>query len=80
VVHDIVEDGRSAVLCTHRPALPTIVDALATYGSTAQASLLNSTLTLAPGDLTVVHMTPAKAGGKRKIVAIETYTPGPPAN
>jgi 8-oxo-(d)GTP phosphatase len=80
VVHDIVEDGRSAVLCTHRPALPTIVGALATYGSAAQASLLEATLALAPGDLTVLHMTPGRAGVKRKIVAIETYTPGPPAN
>ena len=80
VVHDIVEDGRSAVLCTHRPALPTIVEALASYGASTQATELSSTLTLAPGDMTVIHMTPAKAGNKRKIVAIETYTPGPPAN
>ena len=80
VVHDLVEDGRSVVLCTHRPALPTIVDAIASYGNAAQAATLQATLALAPGDMTVIHMTREKAGVKRRIVSVETYTPGPPAN
>jgi len=80
VVHDLVEDGRSVVLCTHRPALPTIVDAIAGYGNAAQAATLQATLALAPGDMTVIHMTREKAGIKRRIVSVETYTPGPPAN
>jgi 8-oxo-dGTP pyrophosphatase MutT (NUDIX family)/phosphohistidine phosphatase SixA len=80
VVRDLIEDGRSAVLCTHRPALPTIVDTIAHYGSTANAASLQATLALAPGDMTVIHLTREKIGVKRRIVSVESYTPGPPAN
>ena len=80
VIHDLVEDGRSVVVCTHRPALPTIVDYLTNYGTAAQAATLKATLALAPGDMTVIHMTREKAGVKRRIVSVETYTPGPPVN
>jgi 8-oxo-dGTP diphosphatase len=80
VIHDLVEDGRSVVVCTHRPALPTIVDYLSNYGTAAQAATLKATLALAPGDMTVIHMTREKAGVKRRIVSVETYTPGPPVN
>ena len=80
VIHDLVEDGRSVVVCTHRPALPTIVDYLTNYGTAAQAATLKATLALAPCDMTVIHMTREKAGVKRRIVSVETYTPGPPVN
>ena len=80
VIHDTIEDGRSAVICSHRPALPTIVEALSEYGTTAQALTLQETLALAPGDMTVVHLTREKSGLKRRIVSIETYTPGPPVS
>ncbi len=66
------------VICTHRPALPTIVAAIGKYGNDDQFAKLNETLTLAPGEMTVVHMTKTALGKKRQIVAIETYTPGPP--
>ncbi len=79
VVHDIIEDGRSVALCTHRPALPTIVDSIGSYGNAAQITQLKSTLALAPGEMTVIHLTLAKTGAKRRIVAIESYTPGPPS-
>jgi 8-oxo-dGTP pyrophosphatase MutT (NUDIX family)/phosphohistidine phosphatase SixA len=80
VVHDLVTDGRSAVLCTHRPALPTIVDALSNYGTAAQAAALVDITALAPGEMTVVHMTTGKTSLTRRIVSIETYAPGPPSN
>lgn len=79
VVHNLVEDGRSVVICTHRPALPTIVAAVASYGSAAQAASLEATLALAPGDMTVIHMTREKGSARRRIVSIESYSPGPPA-
>jgi 8-oxo-dGTP diphosphatase len=80
VIHDLIEDGRSVVVCTHRPALPTIVDAVSTYGTPAHAASLGETLALAPGDMTVIHMSREKAGLKRRIVSIETYSPGPPVS
>jgi 8-oxo-dGTP pyrophosphatase MutT (NUDIX family)/phosphohistidine phosphatase SixA len=80
VIHDLIEDGRSVVVCTHRPALPTIVEALATYGNATQAATLKGTLALAPGDMTVIHLARDKSALKRRIVSVETYTPGPPTN
>jgi 8-oxo-dGTP pyrophosphatase MutT (NUDIX family)/phosphohistidine phosphatase SixA len=80
VIHDLIEDGRSVVVCTHRPALPTIVEALATYGNATQTATLKGTLALAPGDMTVIHLARDKSALKRRIVSVETYTPGPPTN
>jgi 8-oxo-dGTP pyrophosphatase MutT (NUDIX family)/phosphohistidine phosphatase SixA len=80
VIHDLIEDGRSVVVCTHRPALPTIVEALATYGNATQAATLKGALALAPGDMTVIHLARDKSALKRRIVSVETYTPGPPTN
>jgi 8-oxo-dGTP diphosphatase len=75
VVNDLVNDGSAAVICSHRPALPTIIEALAAYGSPSHATTLAETAALAPGNMTVVHLT-AKAEGKpRTIVSIETYAP-----
>ncbi|MFM6965873.1 MAG: NUDIX hydrolase [Rhodoluna sp.] len=79
VIHDIIEDGRSAVICSHRPALPTIVEAVGDYATSQQLATLKETQALAPGDMTVVHLTREKAGVRRRIVSIESYTPGPPA-
>jgi 8-oxo-dGTP diphosphatase len=80
VIHDLIDDGRSVAICTHRPALPTIIDVITRYGTTAQASTLQASLSLAPGELTVIHMTREKMPLKRRIVSIETYSPGPPVN
>lgn len=80
VIHDLIDDGRSVAICTHRPALPTIIDVIARYGTTVQTSTLQASLSLAPGELTVIHMTREKLPLKRRIVSIETYSPGPPLN
>jgi 8-oxo-dGTP diphosphatase len=80
VIQDLIEDGRSVAICTHRPALPTIIETIGGYGTAAQAATLQTSLALAPGDLTVIHMTREKLALKRRIVSIETYTPGPPVN
>jgi 8-oxo-dGTP pyrophosphatase MutT (NUDIX family)/phosphohistidine phosphatase SixA len=78
VVHDLVTDGSPAVICSHRPALPTIIEALGKYGSANHATILAETAALAPGHMTVVHLT-AKASDKpRSIVSIETYAPAAP--
>ena len=75
VVHKLVEAGEPAVLCSHRPSLPTIIDALASYGTSAQEIRLNEGRALKPGHLMVVHLTLAKRGERRRIVAIEDYSP-----
>lgn len=78
VVHDLVTDGSPAVICSHRPALPTILEALAEYGSAHHAPVLAESAALAPGHMTVVHLTAKADGKKRAIVSIETYAPAPP--
>lgn len=75
VVHDIVKTGMASVLCTHRPALPTILSALATYGTPNQEILLHEGRALNPGEMMVVHLTAKKPGIPRTIVAIETHAP-----
>jgi 8-oxo-(d)GTP phosphatase len=75
VVHDIIDDGRPSVLCSHRPSLPSILDAVSSYGDAGQEIRLHEGRALKPGHLMVVHLTPATPGHKRKIVAIEDYAP-----
>jgi 8-oxo-dGTP diphosphatase len=78
VVHDLVTDGSPAVICSHRPALPTILEALAEYGSSHHKPVLAESTTLAPAHMTVVHLTAKSVGKKREIVSIETYAPVAP--
>lgn len=75
VVRQLVETGLASVLCSHRPSLPTIIDALAEYGTPSQEILLHEGRALKPGHAMVVHLTVAKKGEKRRIVAIENYAP-----
>jgi phosphohistidine phosphatase SixA/8-oxo-dGTP pyrophosphatase MutT (NUDIX family) len=75
VVHQLIESDTAAVLCSHRPSLPTILSALADYGTHAQIDRLLLGRTLKPGHLLVAHLTVAKKGEKRRIVSIEEYAP-----
>ena len=78
VVHDLVTDGSPAVICSHRPALPTILEALTEYGSRHHATVLAESAALPPAHMTVVHLTAKVEGKRRQIVSIETYAPAPP--
>ena len=70
-VIQIVEEGKGALICAHRPSLPTILTAISSFGSSEQAETLAVARALKPADLVVVHLT---VGKKRKIAAIETYS------
>ena len=78
VVDNIVLDGRPSVICTHRPALPTILDSLARYGGASDEIQLHQARALKPGEMMVVHMTPLSLTEPRKIVAIEFYEAASP--
>jgi 8-oxo-dGTP diphosphatase len=75
VVEDVIEDGRSSIICTHRPALPTILETLGKFGTKEQATKILEAHTLKPADMLVVHLSMAKRKAKRHIVSIETYSP-----
>lgn len=74
VVRDLIETGKPTVLCSHRPALPSILDAVSEYASPAQEILIHEARALKPGHMMVIHLT---IGGdkKRKVVGVETYAP-----
>ena len=82
VVQDVVQDGRSTVICTHRPALPTILETLAKFATKDQAAQLLEARHLKPADMLVVHFASPRNQSKqqhkhpvsRHIVSIETYS------
>ncbi|MEY4067149.1 MAG: hypothetical protein RIQ44_361 [Actinomycetota bacterium] len=75
VVHQLVETAKPAVLCSHRPSLPTILDALSEYGNESQEILLHEGRALKPGHAMVVHLTLPNKNGRRRIVSVEQYAP-----
>ena len=74
VVKKLLEADKAAVLCSHRPALPTILDVLAKHGTPAQEIRIHEARALEPGSLIVVHMHTDKKG-TRRIVDVETHDP-----
>jgi len=74
VVARMLEADKAAVICSHRPALPTILDVIAKHGTPGQEILVNEARALEPGSLLVVHLYTAE-NGDRKIVAVETHSP-----
>jgi 8-oxo-(d)GTP phosphatase len=73
-VRDLLVSGRSSVLCTHRPVLPTVLDVLGQHSRRAVANVLPSRDPfLEPGDLLVAHV--AATGKGPRVVAVEKVTP-----
>ncbi len=73
VVLDVIEEGQSAVICSHRPALPTIFDTIKRYAPETKFDLLDEGPALKPAEMTVIHMTTSDSKKKRKIVSVERY-------
>ena len=75
LINNLVETGKRVVVCSHRPALPTIIEALGAYGDKAQRNELEEALILKPGDMCVVHFAKGTGKKKAKIVGIEFEGP-----
>jgi 8-oxo-dGTP diphosphatase len=75
LVNKLVATGEGVVICSHRPALPTIVKAVGAYGDKGQRKELEAALDMQPGEMYVLHV--SKNTGKKlgKIVAIESIGP-----
>lgn len=65
-----VRKAKSAVLCSHGPVIPALMDALATETGTGSSRELREASSLSTGSFTVAHV---RRGGQ--IVAIETHSP-----
>lgn len=75
VVSDVIEDGRAAVICSHRPALPTVLEKLAEHADSAYAANIKAASALKPAQMLVVHLSKETFEGKRRVVGIETHAP-----
>ncbi|MFF2031853.1 NUDIX domain-containing protein [Arthrobacter sp. NPDC058192] len=73
VVEGLFDKQRAVALCTHRPALPTVLKQLAKHMSARlRDELPDSDPFLAPGEMIVCHVA---RGGKKKVVAVERFRP-----
>ena len=75
VLEGILESGKGTVLCSHRPALPTIFDRLAKLAPAQLAEKIDAGKALRPGEFMVLHMTKPQPGSEPRIVAVETHYP-----
>jgi 8-oxo-dGTP diphosphatase len=62
------------VICSHRPALPTILNAISIFGDDEQQEMLTRAQTMKPGELYVIHLAKHPAAGSA-IVGIESQVP-----
>lgn len=68
VIEDLLEDSKTALVCTHRPALPDVLDALAKVAQPAEEILLNEGRALKPGDFLIARLA---MRGKTRVLAVE---------
>ncbi|GAA4976218.1 NUDIX hydrolase [Kineococcus glutinatus] len=71
LVAGLLGAGRAVVLCSHRPVLPTLLDALAARAGSAVAQRLRK-IALHPGEAAVAHV--AGVGGSVRVVAMEHHS------
>jgi len=73
VVETLFDKQRAVAVCTHRPALPTVLKQLGKHMSSRLRDLLpSSDPFLAPGEIVVCHVA---RGSKNKVVAVERFKP-----
>lgn len=73
IVGKRVASGKPAVICTHRPLLPSVLEELALATGTIRTSAISDASALEPGAFSVVHISADNPGSG--IAAIETHAP-----
>lgn len=74
VVHQLLGDSKSGLICTHRPALPSVLEPLALSASKELQPLVLESASLRPGDFVVLRLS---LGAKPKVVGVETCMAAP---
>jgi 8-oxo-dGTP diphosphatase len=69
VVEDVIEKAKAAVICSHRPSLPTILKTISSFAPADLRKDIAAAASLRPGQMLVVHMN--HTGKKPFAVAIE---------
>ncbi|MEA3550456.1 MULTISPECIES: NUDIX hydrolase [Micrococcaceae] len=73
VIEGLFDKQRPVVICTHRPALPTVFTQLGRHMPAHLRALLPAKEPyLSPGELVVCHVAP---GGQGRVVAVEQFKP-----
>lgn len=73
VVNDVIEEGKSAVICSHRPALPTILESLSALAGKDLARWIEEAANLKPAEMIVIQI----SSEKLKVVTAERWTSEP---
>lgn len=76
LIRNLLEDPVATVVCSHRPAMPTILETIGKHQNAELFTKLAEASALKPGDFVVAHLTIGDKKYKRKIVAVETYSTG----
>jgi 8-oxo-dGTP diphosphatase len=69
VIKDSLKEHKSMILCTHRPALPTVLDTISDYAKNDKSVEIHEGRTLAPAEMMVIRMSLKT----RQVVGVETY-------
>lgn len=69
VIKDSLKEHKSMILCTHRPALPTVLDTISDYAKNDKSVEIHEGRTLAPAEMLVIRMSLET----RRVVGVETY-------
>lgn len=73
VVNDVIEEGKSAVICSHRPALPTILESFSALAGKDLARWIEEAANLKPAEMIVIQI----SSEKLKVVTAERWTSEP---
>jgi 8-oxo-dGTP diphosphatase len=68
VVEQLLGDSKSGLICTHRPALPSVLEPLAASASKDLKSIVLDAASLHPGDFIVLRLT---LGSKPRVIGAE---------
>lgn len=73
VMKDMIAEKKAAVVCSHRPALPTILESLSALAGKDLARWIEEAATLKPAEMIVIQI----ATEKLKVVTAERWTTDP---
>lgn len=73
VIKDAVKEGKAAIVCSHRPALPTILGSLGALASKDLARWIEESANLKPAEMIVIQI----SSEKLKAVTAERWTTEP---
>jgi len=74
VVQGLLGESKSGLICTHRPALPSVLEPLASSASKDLSGQILEAVGLRPGDFVVLRLT---VGNKPKVVGVEHIAAAP---